>query len=238
MFRVTGRPLWVRARCVREAWITIPFFRSSFRSVVASKMFDVSREVFRIVSWDFLDGRLLYHCKAPERCHANVLIRQLLLKYPEAYVVGLSYDVHPQEVALAMVLARQEINDGERSVTYSEDEPLFPTRLGRVSRIPSARDLLFAGDPEGVTLEGPRVWDPNTNVAPGSGADVCANSGPSSEKESHSGPMGHASVPFRHASCGAVSSPLGVVIRSDLQIAKESYMVLTFADVCANSGPS
>ena len=36
----------------REAWIT--FFRSSFRSVVASNI--VSRDVFKIVSWDFLDG--------------------------------------------------------------------------------------------------------------------------------------------------------------------------------------
>ena len=73
------------------------------------------------------------------------------------------------------------------------------------------------------------------DVAPGSGADVCANSGPFNrervaswkwlralvrtsvpipvsltEKESHSGTMGHASVPFRHASGVAVSSPMGV----------------------------
>ena len=35
-------------------------------------------------------------------------------------------------------------------------------------------------------------------------ADVCANSGPSSEEMFHFGPMGHVSVPFRHAPGGAV----------------------------------
>ena len=34
-----------------------------------------------------------------------------------------------------------------------------------------------------------------------------------------SGPMGHVSVPFLHASGGAVPSPLGVVARCVLQIA-------------------
>ena len=62
IFRVTGRSLRVRGCCVRGAWIT--------------------------VSWDFLGDRsllglsgrrLLYHWKAPERCHAGELIRQLLL---------------------------------------------------------------------------------------------------------------------------------------------------------------
>ena len=36
------------------------------------------------------------------------------------------------------------------------------------------------------------------------GEDVCANSGPSSEEMLHFGPMGHVSVPFRHAPGGAV----------------------------------
>ena len=77
--------------------------------------------------------RLLCHCKAHERCHADELIRQFLLKYPEACVTGLSDDAPPQEVALAMAWARQEVDDGEVSGTSSEDEPLFPTRLGRGS---------------------------------------------------------------------------------------------------------
>ena len=81
--------------------------------------------------------------------------------------------------------------------------------------------------------------------APGSGADVCANSGlfareshhgrgsglwcgrlcqfrsVSPEKESRSGTMEHVSVPFRHASGGAAYSPMGVGVRSILHIARE-----------------
>ena len=63
-----------------------------------------------------------------------------------------------------------------------------------------------------------------TNVAQCSGADVCANSGPSPERESHSSTMRLASGSFRHASGGAVSSPCGVVARCGLQIAKERDM--------------
>ena len=42
--------------------------------------------------------RLLCHFQAHERCHADELIRQFLLKYPEAYVVGWSDEAPPQEV--------------------------------------------------------------------------------------------------------------------------------------------
>ena len=54
-------------------------------------------------------------------------------------------------------------------------------------------------------------------------ADVCDNSGPSSDETLPFGPMGHASVPFRHAPGGAVSSLLGVVVWRVLQIAQEIF---------------
>ena len=44
----------------------------------------------------------------------------------------------------------------------------------------------------------------------------------SPEKESSYGTMGYASVPFRHASGVAVSSPMSVVARSGRQSASES----------------
>ena len=94
----------------------------------------------------------------------------------------------------------------------------FVSKVGVASVSPKAWGL--STNPEGGGTE-VNCWEANTNVARGSGADVCANSGPSSEKESHSGPMRHASVPSRHATGGAVPSPLGVVARGGRQIAKE-----------------
>ena len=60
------------------------------------------------------------------------------------------------------------------------------------------------------------------DVAPVSGADVCANSGLGlTERESHPSTMGHASVPFRHASGDAAYSPMCVGVWSFLHIAGE-----------------
>ena len=49
-------------------------------------------------------------------------------------------------------------------------------------------------------------------LALGSSADVCANSGPQSDKEPPSGPMVHVSVSFREASGGSIFSLWGVVV--------------------------
>ena len=71
---------------------------------------------------------------------------------------------------------------------------------------PSVRDLLFAGHTDGVTLEALCV----------SSKHKCGCA-----LARHSGPMGHVSVPFRHASGGTVSSLLGVVVLCVLQITHE-----------------
>ena len=98
----------------------------------------------------------------------------------------------------------------------------IPVRRQRKSHIPAqwGMRLCHSGMPLVVTVSSPLgvVARSGLQIIQREGhaltfADVCANSGPSSEKESHSGPMGHVSVPFRHAPGGAVSSPLGVVIR-------------------------
>ena len=102
--------------------------------------------------------RLLCHCKAHERCHADELIRQFLLKYPEAYVMGLSDDAPPQEVALAMAWARQEVDDGEVSGTSSEDEPLFPTHLGRGPRMTVGSGPSFRDVRDGCGRWSPGLW--------------------------------------------------------------------------------
>ena len=78
---------------------------------------------------------MLFPGEVHERRLADGQIRQFLFKYTKAYVMGLSDDTPPQEVALAIARARQEFDDGEVSGTPSEDEPLFPTCLGRGPRM-------------------------------------------------------------------------------------------------------
>ena len=102
--------------------------------------------------------RLLCRCKAHGRCHADELIRQFLLKYPEAYAMGLSVDAPLQEVALAMAWARQEDDDGEVSATSSEDEPLFPTRLGRCPRTTVGSGPSFRDVRDGCGRCSPGMW--------------------------------------------------------------------------------
>ena len=90
--------------------------------------------------------RFLCYYKLHWRYYADELFRLFFPKYPEAYAMGLSSGAPPQEVALAMAWARQEVDDCEVAVTSSEDASLFPTRLGRGPRTsvgsgPSLRDV-------------------------------------------------------------------------------------------------
>ena len=49
--------------------------------------------------------------------------------------MGLPDDAPPQEVVLALAGARQDVDDVEVSGTCSEDEPPFPSLLGRCPRM-------------------------------------------------------------------------------------------------------
>ena len=137
-------------------------------------------------------GFITVSWEAPERCHAGELIRQLLL-WP--------------------LLGR------DRSSMMSRYRSL-PSRTSRSSR------WAGCGFPSLVVPRASRLRRPVCESQTWTWLRALARTSVpipvrSPEKESNSSPMGHVSVPFRHASCGAAYSPMGVVARSGRQSASE-----------------
>ena len=102
--------------------------------------------VFRIVYWNFLDGDRFVVAKHMSNVMQMSKSGSSSSSTQKTYVMGWSDDAPPQVVALDTAWARQELDDGEVSGTSSEDEPLFPSCLGRGPRItvgfrPSLRDV-------------------------------------------------------------------------------------------------
>ena len=74
--------------------------------------------------------------------------------------MGLSDDAPPQEVALAMAWARQEVDDCEVAGISSEDEPLFPTRLARGPRMTVGSGPFLRDVRDGCGRCSPGLWPP------------------------------------------------------------------------------
>ena len=128
--------------------------------------------------WTLSGRRLICHCRATERCHADVLIEQFRESFPDAYDRSVGGKGPPEPRVLAFMAKLREEPESDEGSTPDDDAPgKFAGHRGggepmKVGVGYTQRELC-----DGQSLASPGRWAPGSRVYPETAhwKDVCLN---------------------------------------------------------------